>query len=144
MKILTVRKDGDRYIINDEISVPYVIGNRYYKDLSEWLKNNPNDVIDNVVNTDTNEYDLNYSESKNKILSKKFDPAVATWDIQRIEATLCLYVQEAPTPFLDGLAEERGESKRVLAKKILNKSKDYLYKIGKVTGQMQMKQKKGK
>jgi len=63
------------------------------------------------------------------------------WDIQRIEALFCLYIQEAPTPFIDGLSKARGETKRVIAKKILSKSNDYLYKLGVATGEMQIREK---
>lgn len=146
MKIVKVKKIGNKYLINDKLLVPLVKGNRYYDKLSQWLKK----VDENTLETEpayTNNIDaeVNYSKKKNKLLkSAGYDIAMPSWETQRMEAILHLYIKEAPTPFIDGLAEARGETTRVVAKKILNKSNDYLKKLGKITGQMQKELEKKK
>lgn len=145
MKIFKVKKIGDKYLINNKILVPLVPDNRYYKKLSEWLKSTSEDMIEKEPAIDVNAkaVESEFSERKNKLLqSVQYDMAMPSWETQRMEAILNLYMQEAPTPFIDGLAEARGETTRVVAKRILNKSNDYLNKLGKITGQMQIKLKK--
>jgi len=143
MKIKTVKKIGEKYLINNKILVPYVKENKYYSLLDSWLQMNKDIELEEetVVEDKLSNVQIEYAKKKNKIFSKLRDPAMNLWDIQRVEALLCLYVQEAPTPFIDGLSESRGETKRVIAKKILSKSNDFLYKLGKATGQMQMQEK---
>lgn len=139
MKITKVKKVGSKYLINDSLLVPLVQGNRYYNKLSEWLKKVDESTIESEpVEIDASEIESNYSKKKNKLLKGSgYDIAMPSWETQRMEAIMHLYIKEAPTPFLDGLAEARGETTRVVAKKILHKSNDYLKKLGKLTGQMQ-------
>jgi hypothetical protein len=144
MKITSVKKIGKRYLINNKISIPYVKENKYYDLVTKWIKDNPNSLEKKDEDAGLADFEIEYSEKKNKVLNGSNDPAIASWDIQRLEALLCLYVQEAPTPFIDGMSEAKGETRRVVAKKILNKSKDYLYKLGKATGEMQLKKNKSK
>jgi len=141
MKITAVKKIGDKYLINNKLLVPYVKENKYYGLLTNWFNLNKDVEIAEDKEIKLSDAEIEYVKKKNKLISKTNDPAMNLWDIQRIEALFCLYIQEAPTPFIDGLSEARGETKRVIAKKILNKSNDYLYKLGKVTGQMQMQKK---
>jgi hypothetical protein len=145
MKIKTVKKIGEKYLINSKILVPLDEKNKYYNLLSLWLDKNKNiQLMEDVDDNKMSEVETDYAKKRNEIESASVGgdrSSVDTWPIQHLEALLHLYVKEAPTPFLDGLSEARGETKRVLAKKILGKSSDYLYKLGKATGQMQVQKK---
>ncbi len=146
MKITSVKKVGNKYLLNNKILVPLDKENKFYGALTNWLEMNKDIELaeEPADQTSMSQADIDYSIRKNRILNSlgNYDKSTKnTWQMQHMEAILHLYIKEAPTPFLDGLSEAVGETKRVLAKKILSKSSDYMYKLGKATGQMQVQKK---
>jgi len=75
MKIETVKKVGNKYLINNKILVPLVKENKYYNILSEYLSNNSEDV--SILHSgELSIAQEKYSEDKNKLLNKFIDPAI--------------------------------------------------------------------
>ncbi|GMB89864.1 hypothetical protein NHP190002_05430 [Helicobacter ailurogastricus] len=60
---------------------------------------------------------------------------VLSYERQLQDSITCFKEPNGPTPFLDGLAKARGEDRRLLAKKILDKSEAYTKGLTKLLGQ---------
>lgn len=148
MNIETVKQKSNGYLVNGSMSVPLDESNKHYQEVKNWISlgNTPTPAFTDAEVAAYNKEQAKqqaletYNQQVKALIGQVPNTELSSWTKQEAEARAFIASSTATTPMLDQLLVSRavkGETKTILANKIIANADAYAVAYAKVLGEYQ-------